>query len=370
MRVLVDYRPALRERTGVGEYIHQLVRAYTTVYPGEITLFSSSWKDRPAADVCADLGVEVVDRRVPVRLLNLLWHRAEWPPVESLAGPCEVVHAAHPLLIPARYAAQVITIHDLFFLENGGARAEIRRDYPLLAGPHAQRAHAVVTSTNHGRRLIAETLQVSSDRIYVCPPGAPQWKTLGRGPNVPSSGYLLFVGTLEPRKNIGVLLDAYASLLARRADAPALVLAGRDTPEAAGWLSRIAAAPLSGRVRHLGYVPEEAREDLYAGARALVLPSLDEGFGLPVLEAMSAGVAVVASNRGALPEVAGAAAILVDPEDVAALSSALERLLNEETAAWHATAGLERARAFTWGASAATLHRAYADALARRRAAG
>jgi hypothetical protein len=91
MRILVDYRPALRERTGVGEYIHQLVRAYAAANPGEVTLFTSSWKDRPAPGIPAELGVDVIDRRVPVRALNLLWHRAGWPSAEALAGRFDVV---------------------------------------------------------------------------------------------------------------------------------------------------------------------------------------------------------------------------------------------------------------------------------------
>src|SRR4051794_36353973 len=105
MRILVDYRPAVRARTGVGEYMHELVRAYTAAYDDSVAVYASSWKDRPAPSTAADLHVEVVDRRVPVRALNYLWHRREWPPIEMLAGPCDVVHAAHPLLIPARRAA-------------------------------------------------------------------------------------------------------------------------------------------------------------------------------------------------------------------------------------------------------------------------
>ncbi len=116
MRILVDYRPALRERTGVGEYIHQLVRAYAAGGQDEVAVLTSSWKDRPAPGLAAELNAQVIDRRVPVRVLNYAWHRLEWPPVEALAGGVDVVHAAHPLLIPARSAAQVITIHDLFFL--------------------------------------------------------------------------------------------------------------------------------------------------------------------------------------------------------------------------------------------------------------
>ncbi len=370
MQILVDYRPALRERTGVGEYIHQLARAYAAAFPGEIALFTSSWKDRPAPGLAGDLQAPVIDRRVPVRMLNRLWHRAGWPPIELLAGRFDVVHAAHPLLIPARHAAQVVTIHDLFFLtEPQRMHAEIRRDYPALTGAHARRADAVVTSTEYGRRIIGERLGVLPDRIFVCPPGAPEWETLGRTPRTPAGGYVLFMGTLERRKNLGALLDAYETLQGRIRPAPPLILAGRSTADADGWLRRIAQPPLSGHVQDLGYVPGAERERLYAGARVLVLPSLEEGFGLPVLEAMSAGVPVVASNRGSLPEVLGGAGALVEPDDVSTLADALERVILDESAAQAmASAGLNRARAFRWDASAAALRRAYQAALARRMA--
>ena len=369
MRILVDYRPALRDRTGVGEYIHQLVRAYTGVSQDEVIAFTSSWKDRPAPGLEAELGARVIDRRIPVRVLNYLWHRREWPPVEMLAGRVDVAHSAHPLLMPARRAARVITIHDLFFLSSATqTSAEVQRDYPGLAGSHARRADAVITSTQYGRSQVADRLGVPSDRIYVCPPGAPTWQTLGRGPNLPTDGCVLFVGTLEPRKNIGTLLDAYTQLLSRRASVPRLVLAGRATPEASGWLTRLARAPLAGHVTHLGYVPNDEREALYASARVLVMPSLDEGFGLPALEAMSAGIPVIASSRGSLPEVVGEAGALVDPGDASALAGAIERAVGDnEWALRAAQAGLARARRFTWADSAATLHHAYSDAVERRR---
>src|SRR5687767_716717 len=104
MRILVDYRPALRARTGVGEYIRQLVRAYAAAHHDDVAIFTSSWKDRPSPTLATDLGTQVIDRRVPVAVLNYLWHRAGWPPVEALTGPADVVHAAHPLLIPSRRA--------------------------------------------------------------------------------------------------------------------------------------------------------------------------------------------------------------------------------------------------------------------------
>lgn len=373
VRILVDYRPALRERSGVGEYVHALVRAYTALPEAgadQVTLFTSSWKDRPEPGVSSELRARVVDRRVPVAMLNYAWHRLGTPPVEMLAGAADVVHGQHPLLIPARHAAQVVTIHDLFFLSAPDrTRAEIRRDYASLAPRHARRAHAVVTSSHHSAGRIARELGVEADRIYVCPPGAPRWARLGNEPNVPSNGYVLFLGTLEPRKNIGRLLDAYVRLVEQGGRMPKLVLAGRITPDAKPWMDRIGRSPLAGRVEHRGYLQSSEREALYAGARALVLPSLDEGFGLPVLEAMSAGVPVVASNRGSLPEVLGDAGPLVDAEDPDALASAIRRLVEDETYARAcAVKGLTRASAFSWPRTATAVRQMYLDAIARRRA--
>jgi glycosyltransferase involved in cell wall biosynthesis len=280
-----------------------------------------------------------------------------------------VVHAAHPLLIPARRAAQVATIHDLFFLSNPGqAQAEIRRDYPALAAAHAVRAHAIVTSSQYAKSLVVERFGIAGERVYVCPFGAPTWRGLGRAPNVPRDGYLLFVGTLIARKNLGTLLDAYEELLRRIPDAPRLVLAGGTTPDATPWLLRLSAAPLKGRAAHLGYVADDQREPLYAGARALLMPSLDEGFGVPALEAMSAGVPVIASNRGSLPEVVGEGGTLLEPDDVGGFAGAMERIVRDE--AWaraQGEAGLTRAKAFTWDATAVRLRQAYVDAVARRR---
>lgn len=367
MKILVDYRPALRARTGVGEYIRQLVQAYTASHQDDVAVFTSSWKDRPAPTLSAELRARVVDRRLPVATLNYLWHRLEWPPVETLAGHVDVVHAAHPLLIPARDAAQVVTIHDLFFLDHPDrVHGEIRRDYPALAPFHARRADAIITSSMRTARLIVERLGVSEDRVYCCPPGAPAWATLGRSPHVPSDGYVLWLGTLEPRKNLGVILDAFVQL-ARSGSPPRLVLAGGATPDAGAWLSRVSEEPLRNHVEYLGYVHDDRRETLFAGARALVLPSLDEGFGLTALEAMSAGVPVIASNRGSLPEVIGGGGLLLEPDDAAAWASAIDRVTSDDTWARElACAGLDRAKTFTWASSAARLAHAYRDAVRRR----
>jgi glycosyltransferase involved in cell wall biosynthesis len=360
LRILLDYRPALRARTGVGEYAHELAAALARhLAPTDsLTLFSSSWKDRLDADILP--AARVVDARVPVRILNAAWHRLGWPPIERLAGPQDVVHSLHPLLMPARRARQVVTVHDLDFLDHPErTHAEIRRDYRALAPGHARRAAAVVTVSRFTAGEIERRLQVAKERIVICSPGAPAWPPR---PSAPQRGPILFMGTLEPRKNIGVLLAAYAALLARMADPPPLWLAGGATDAAAGWLSEIARPPLAGRVEHLGYIASERRYDLYARASMLILPSHLEGFGLPLLEAMTVGVPAIVSNRGALPEVAGGAAQVVEPDDAAGFAAAMQRYLEDPAfAAAAAGRGLERARAYSWDAGARTLLAAYRE---------
>jgi glycosyltransferase involved in cell wall biosynthesis len=374
----MDYRPALRERSGVGEYTYQLIRALLATFPTsgadrplDLTLFSSSWKDRfvPSPDLA---GATHVDRRVPVRALNFAWHRVGWPSAELITRRrFDVTHSLHPLLLPARHAAQVVTIHDLNFLANPErTTAEIRRDYAALAADHAARADRIIVVSHFTAREVQRRLGVPASRIVVCSPGAPDWtpRTIA-----PANGYVLFFGTLEPRKNVGGLLDAYERIVDRargRRRLPDLVLAGKGTDASRVWLDRIRDGPLAGHVRHVGYVDPSNRQAMYEGARLLVQPSFEEGFGIPVLEAMSLGVPVVASNRGALPEVLGDAGTLVDPDDHDALALAIERIIEDDgVAAAAASKGLARARQFSWERTARGVFDAYQQAIEHRRCA-
>ena len=374
----MDYRPALRERSGVGEYAYQLARALLAAFPAapsdqrlDLTLFSSSWKDR--FDHHADIaGAKIVDRRVSVNLLNLAWHRLEWPTAETLTGArFDVTHSPHPLLLPSRSAARVVTIHDLYFLTHPErARAEVRRDYPALARDHAHRADQIIVPSQFTAVEVERRLEVPSDRISVCPYGRPDWTP--RTSPQPDDGYVLFLGTLEPRKNVGGLLDAYERLVTRasglgRRRVPPLILAGKSTGESQPWLDRIAKPPLNDLVRYVGYVDPTRRRQLYDGARVLVQPSFEEGFGFPVLEAMTLGIPVVAANRGSLPELLGDAGTLVEPEDPHQMAAAIERMLeDDELAAASSMKGLERARQFDWRRTAQGVYEAYHRAIAHR----
>lgn len=391
MRAVIDYRPALRERSGVGEYAYELVRALLRIHPSdesgrplELCVFSSSWKHRLALP--PELaGAVAIDRAVPGIVLNFTWHRFGWPPAETLMGRAfDVTHSLHPLIMPARNAASVVTIHDLNFLAHPErTRAEIRRDYPALAGDHARRADRIIVPSHFTAREVERLLDVPPDKIAVCSPGAPEWTAR---PVAPKEGYVLFFGTLEPRKNVGGLLDAYERLLTgpakagphieaqavgsgfSRANLPQLLLAGKATPESQPWLDRIGRPPLAGAVRHVGYVEPANRRQLYEGARLLVQPSFEEGFGIPVLEAMTLGVPVVAANRGALPEVLGDAGLLVDPDRPEELASAIGRMLSDVPfAAAAAAKGVQRSAQFSWDQTARLVHDTYHHAIDHRR---
>ena len=363
--ILLDYRPALRQRTGVGEYAHELAAALARIAGPQdrLHLFTSSWSDRPDPEIVDAWPpcVRVVDRRVPVRVLNWAWHRLGWPPAEQFVGPVDIAHSLHPLLMPTRRARQVVTIHDLdFLLHPERTRREIRRDYPALVRVHARRAALVVVISDDTARAVQRELGVSGDRVVVCRPGLPGW--IGAPAAAPRARgrYVLFVGTLEPRKNIGALLDAWVLLLKEVPDLPRLRLAGPAPAEAATWLARLQVPPLHGHVEYVGYVDNRDRRALYEGARALVLPSFHEGFGLPALEAMALGVPVIASTAGALPEVVGDAGLLVHPDDVRGLAAAIRAVLESPArAADLSSRGLARAATFTWESAARALRASY-----------
>ena len=370
MRILVDYRPALRERTGVGEFVHELARALCTpanhATSDTVTLFTSSWKDRPDPTLASEIPrARVADTKLPVRALLWSWNTLQWPPIEWLAGEHDVIHSQSPLLIPSAHGAQVVTIHDLDFLRHPEQMAaEIRRDYPRLARAHAQRADAVVVSSQYAAGEVTRELGLDPARVHVCPPGRPAWaESVAKSQAGTRGRNILFMGTLSVRKNVGSLLEAYARLRSQVADTPPLVLAGHSTPASRRWEARAKEPPLAGHVEVTGYVQADRKVDLYRNARMLVLPSYEEGFGLPVLEAMASGVPVVVSSRGSLPEVAGPAADPVDPDDVEALTARMRMLLDDEQATAAARRGLSQSARYSWSECARAARRAYAAAM-------
>jgi len=249
----------------------------------------------------------------------------------------------------------VITIHDLFFIGYPGrARPLFDAAMTSLARLYARGAAAIVADSEHSRRAIVARLGLPAERVTVIPVG------LGRefSPATPTAAqraryglgarYVLYVGNFLPHKNLPRLLRAWAALPAPLRAACRLVLAGGDRAGRAPLAALATSLGLEAGVRFAGLVADEDLPALYGGAVALVLPSLEEGFGLPALEAMACGTPVIASRRGALPEVVDDAGLLVDPEDERALAAALARLLgSDHERAALARRGLARAAAFT-----------------------
>ena len=244
-----------------------------------------------------------------------------------------------------------------------------RSDYPALARSHAARADAVMVSSRYAAAEVIRELQVDPSRVHVCSPGPPAWTATVRRARLADAGttprldHVLFVGTLSERKNLGTLLRAYRLLRERVSDAPPLVLAGHRTPAFERWAPLCDEGPLEGHVTVTGYVDTARRIDLYQRARMLILPSYEEGFGLPVLEAMACGVPVVISSRGSLPEVAGDAAVPIDADDVEGFAAAMHSLLDADCSQAAITRGLSRAATYTWMAGAVAARQAYQAAI-------
>lgn len=317
----------------------------------------SAWnKKRPDARFRLPFTIEWLPLpRVP---LYAAWHRLRWPKVELATGPVEVIHATTSA-IPPKSAPLVVTVHDLAFVhspEHYTARGLRLFERGLQL---TMREADIVVCPSRATAVDCEAHGIEPDRLRVVPWGvepvavtdAELADTLAAYDI--TSPYILWTGTIEPRKNLRRLVEAFLTM-----DTEAhLVLAGPQ-----GWnedLSRSIASADS-RIRTLGYVRPAALAALYTGATVFCYPSLLEGFGLPVLEAMAQGTAVVTSRGTATEEAAGGAAVLVDPLDTTSIADGIAELLNDPPRAeLLGAAGRARAAELTWTSCAEKMHAIY-----------
>jgi glycosyltransferase involved in cell wall biosynthesis len=254
----------------------------------------------------------------------------------------------------------VATFHDLFVLTGEYSTPEFRARFADQARHAAARADIAIAVSEFTRGQVISLLGIEPARVRVVHHGI---RALAFPGEIERQKVILNVGAIQKRKNIARLIAAFEAV----DPAWRLVLIGSDGYGAAEIHARIAASPASQRISVLGYVTPEQLAGWYARATIFAFPSLDEGFGMPVLEAMAAGTPVLTSSRSALPEVAGEAALLIDPEDTGALTDALQRMTrDEELRARLASLGTKRAQLFTWEKAVEQTWNIYLDLLAKR----
>jgi glycosyltransferase involved in cell wall biosynthesis len=369
----LDITPALRQRAGVGRYARELAKALLERDRFPYVLFNA---DRPpAGGAAAGLGPHaspIHSVGVAARWLTLAWYRlGRGPAPERWTGPLALYHSLDFLAPPGTRAPVVLTVHDLSFLVHP-ARAEPKLERFLArAVPRSvRRAAHVLADSEHTRQDLVARLGLDPRRASVAYPGVePRFRRVADPAALGAVSarygltrpFVLGVGTLEPRKDWPVLMEALARAGPALAD-HALLIAGGE-----GWgvaPIREAAARAAGRVRLLGYVPDEDLPALYSLADAFAYPSVYEGFGLPPLEAMACGAPTVVSTASCLPEVVGDAALAVSPGDAHALSRALVSLVTDAPLrARLVAAGPQQAARFTWPGCAAAVEAVYARLL-------
>ncbi|MEY4745225.1 MAG: hypothetical protein RL272_1170 [Candidatus Parcubacteria bacterium] len=368
MRVIADIRPLMEpRRSGVGTYAAEIVKALARRGAHEYALFANGRTAAVPSDVPRP-SARVSHRfsRYPNRLLNASFAFLGAPTIERLAGPADVLYMPN-LNFAATRLPTIVTVHDLSFVRYPQFFSAKQRLWHAAVGTASllRRARTVVAVSKHTKADVIETFGIAEDSIVVAGPGVgpafvPQpdaekervRKKLGL-----SRPFFLFLGAIEPRKNITGLIEAY-----ERVDAGLdLVIAGGK-----GWLyedifRRAADSPKRGRIKFIGYVDGADKPALYAAAAALVYPSFYEGFGMPPLEAMAVGTPVVASRVSSLGEVVGDAGLLVDPRDSEDIASAMTAVMADpRLAAELGRRGRERASAHTWERSAEILERTFA----------
>ena len=326
MRIALDATHAAgSELTGVGVYSREIARHLAEAHPEHEFRFAY----RP--------------HRFLRSLRESLPHNASRRILtDTLVPAADIFHGLNQRLPVRKRSLTVVTFHDLFVISGDYSTPEFRARFTAQARAAAAAADAVIAVSRFTAVQVTEFLGVAAERISVVPHGT---STHAAAPPLERERLILSVGSIQKRKNTSRLVTAFEQL----PPGWTLVLAGATGFGAAEILDRIERSPRRADIRVMGWVPAGELDRLYRTAAMLAFPSLDEGFGMPVLDAMSYGLPVLTSNCSALPEVAGDAALLVDPLDEQAIAAGLLRLCGDEALRGELRRrGLERAQAFTW----------------------
>lgn len=368
MRVGLDATPLLLPKSGVGRYVSELLAALPAWAP-ENEYRPLSHRPLPPGEP-VPLGLLPAGiARLPLPL-RTFWLQIYLPRVlrRQDLDVCHFTNYLAPLSAPS---PSVVTFHDmsLFLLPDTYLRRQVLAIRPFLPLV-ARQADAIITPSESARRDLLTRLPEAAGRVHVVYEAAgarfrpvtdrARLDQVARQYCLPDR-FLLFVGTVEPRKNLLRVVEALAQLR-RAGDCASLVIAGQMGWKSRDLLALIENLDLGSAVHFLGYVPDDDLPAIFSQAAALIFPSLDEGFGLPVLEAMACGAPVVTSNTGAVAEIAGSAAVLVDPRRSAAIAEGLATVLGDDTLRQILiAAGSARSAEFTWECAARQTAAIYAS---------
>lgn len=364
MRIGFDVRPFLKEETGVGIYFKNLLFALSRFdKDNHYYLFSSSWKDRFSHDKIPQFErLHFRDFRYPVRLINHLWYRLGWPKLDTFfKTELDLTHSPTPLFLPTK-GRKIVTVYDLFFLDfpELGDR-EARRHFSRKMDDSLKKADGVVTISQFTKDHVLQRFNLDSAKVHVVHLGIShdRWTSVTQDEieavktnlNLPSS-FVLFVGAFEPRKNLLRLLDAVKRIHDTLEKIP-LVLVGRAGQDSDKLVTKIKELGLQEHVIFLGYLEERELRAVYRLATLFVFPSLQEGFGLPLLEAMVSQTPIAASFAPALPEILQNAALFFDPNEPEDMAEKIICLLSDEELRGDLIAkGRQRALDFNWDTTA------------------
>ncbi len=375
MRIAVDFTSFIPQMTGVDTYMKQLVWNLAKIDRINQYRIYHNYEDRRLFAEGLPLNVSHCPLSTRPRPVRLIAQQVLLPAAVSGWG-ADVVHSPSFIMPYLRGAARhVLTVHDMTSFSHPQCHIALRRSglYRRMVLASLRRADAVVVPSQATRQAILAFLpDLRPDRIHVTVPGIGEEFRLCDPASVRKvvarlklpQPYILYVGTLEPRKNLPALVESYRRLVGAGAIKEHLVLAGK-----LGWgyealLAQIDTPLLRRRVHLAGYVDQKDLPAVYAGASLFVYPSLHEGFGFPPLEAMACGVPVISTRSSSLAENLDRAAELVAPDDIAGLADAMQRLLTDDTLrAKRQGQGLEQARQYRWEQTARETVKSYQAAM-------
>jgi glycosyltransferase involved in cell wall biosynthesis len=371
-RIAIDYTSAIQQRAGIGRYTRHLVTALAALdHATNYVLFSAGHDPSPPPWPANFTRCELP---ISDRYLSIIWQRLRLPvPIELFTGRVDVFHSPDFVLPPLIRARKVLTVHDLSFIRYPECSSPALLQYLIRSvPPSVRRADYLLADSLSTKQDLIELLGIPEERITVVYAGYDP--RFNQQPQVNDQAilsqhgikdpYILGLGTLQPRKNFSTLIRAYNQLAREHQILHKLVIAGGK-----GWLyddifDTVKELGLEERVLFTGFVDDEHLPALYRGAELFAFPSLYEGFGIPIIEAMGCGTPVVTSTSSSLPEVAGDAALCVNPHDSTALTDAMWRSLSDTTLRQTLRQrGLERVKLFSWENAASTLLKVYRKAL-------